>query len=94
MLHIIHSIVNLVTFLNLVGEEGFPTIILYFKLNHHKIAMMLICMCGSRGWIGGPDPPGKSQVILVSIEISILTPLAKVGPPWKMSDPLWIIGKV
>ena len=28
-------------------------------------------MCGSRGGIGGLDPPGKSQVIWVSIEISI-----------------------
>ena len=28
-------------------------------------------MCGSRGGIGGPDPPGKSQVIWGSIEISI-----------------------
>ena len=30
--------------------------------------------CGSRGGIGGPDPlppPGKAQVIWVSIEISI-----------------------
>ena len=40
-------------------------------------------------WIGGPDTPGKSQVIViwVSIEISIWTPLEKVGPPpppWKM----------
>ena len=50
-------------------------------------------MCRSRGGIGGPDPPGKSQVIWVSIEISIWTtpgkswtPLENVGPPldlWK-----------
>ena len=32
-------------------------------------------MCGSRGGIGDPDPPGKSQVIWVSIEISNWTPL-------------------
>ena len=37
------------------------------------------------GEIGGLDPPGKSQVIWVSIEISIWTPLEKVGPPL---DPL------
>ena len=45
-------------------------------------------MCGSRGGIGGPDPPGKSQVIWVAIEISIWTPLEKVGPP---PDPRKII---
>ena len=38
-------------------------------------------MCESRGVVGGPDPPGKSQVIWVSIEISIWAPLEKVGPP-------------
>ena len=50
-------------------------------------------MHGSRGGIGGPDPPGKSQVIWVSIEKSFGHPppplsLEKVGPPWKMLDPL------
>ena len=42
------------------------------------------------------DPPRKSQVIWVSLNIMIRTPppLEKVGPPWEMSDPLWIIGKV
>ena len=35
--------------------------------------------------IGGPDPFGKSQVISVSIEISIKIPLEKLDPlPWKM----------
>ena len=42
-------------------------------------------MCGSRGGIGvqTPPPPGKSQVIWVSIEISIWTPppLENAGPP-------------
>ena len=37
--------------------------------------------------IGGPDPPGKSQVILVSIEISIWTPVKKVGPPLENVGP-------
>ena len=55
-------------------------------------------MCGSRGGIWGPPPPGKSQVIWVSIEITHWTPplpwkklpspLEKVGPPLK---PLKII---
>ena len=37
-------------------------------------------MCGFRGGKGGPDPSGKSQVIWVSIEISIWTTLENVGP--------------
>ena len=57
-------------------------------------------MCGSREVIWGPPPPpGKSQVIWVSIEITHWThplpdgkscppPLEKVGPPLK---PLKII---
>ena len=49
------------------------------------------------GGAGGPDPPppGKSQVIWVSIGNKQLDPtpphpppLEKVGPPWKMLDPL------
>ena len=36
--------------------------------------------CGSRGGLGGPDtPPGKSQVISVSLDIPT---------PWKKLDPL------
>ena len=49
-----------------------------------------ILICGPRrggGGGGGSAPlPGKAQVIRVSIEISILTPLENVGPPvdpWK-----------
>ena len=40
---------------------------------------------------GGPDPPGNSQVIWVSAGIKQLDPppLEKVGPLWKMLDPLW-----
>ena len=41
-----------------------------------------------RGGAGGPDPPGKLQVIWVSIGIKQLDPLEKIGPPWKMLDPL------
>ena len=48
-------------------------------------------MCRSRGGgIGGPDPPGKSQVIfnLVSIEINILTPPPPLpGKSWTLLDP-------
>ena len=33
--------------------------------------LMLQYMCGSRGGIGGPYPPGKPQVLWVSIQISI-----------------------
>ena len=39
-------------------------------------------MRGSRGGDRGPDPLGKSQVISISMEISIWTPLEKVGPPF------------
>ena len=40
------------------------------------------------GGAGGPDPPGKSQVICVSIGNKQLNSLEKVGPPWKKLDPL------
>ena len=39
-------------------------------------------MCGSRGGIRGPDPLGKSQVIVIWVSIGP-PPLEKVGPPWK-----------
>ena len=41
-------------------------------------------MCRFRGGGGGSGPPGKSQVILVSIKIIAFgppPPLEKVGPP-------------
>ena len=44
---------------------------------------------------GGPDPPGKSQVIWVSIGIKQLDPLEKVGPPgkcWTPSGTMKIVG--
>ena len=38
--------------------------------------------CGSRGGTEGPDPPGKSQVIWVSVGDKQLDPLLEqVGPP-------------
>ena len=37
--------------------------------------------CGSRGGSGGPDPPGKSQVIWVSIGYKQLDPLGKGWTP-------------
>ena len=40
------------------------------------------------GGRGGPDPPGKSQVIWVSIGNKQLDP-----PPWKKLDPLWNLEK-
>ena len=53
-------------------------------------------MHGFREGIGGQDPPGKLQVLWVSIEIRIWTPLEKAGPPlenvipplkpWKIID--------
>ena len=51
--------------------------------------------CGSRGGSGGPELPGKSQVIWVSIGYKQLDPLEKVGPPppWKMVDPVWNLEK-
>ena len=36
-----------------------------------------------RGGTGGPDPPGKSQVIWVSIGNKKMDP----PPPWKKLDP-------
>ena len=39
--------------------------------------------------IGGPDPPEKSQDILVSIGNKQLDPPGKSWTPWKMLDPLW-----
>ena len=50
---------------------------------------------GSTGGDRGPDPPGKSQVVLVIIGNKQLDPtLEIVGPPlWKMWDPLWNLGK-
>ena len=39
--------------------------------------------CGSRGGTGGQDPPGKSQVIWVSIGNKQLDP---PPPPWKKLD--------
>ena len=51
--------------------------------------------CVSRGGSGGPDPPGKSQVIWVSIGYKQLDPSGKKldPPPWKMLDPLWNLEK-
>ena len=40
-----------------------------------------------------PPPPGKSQVIWVSLGNKLLDPLENVGPPWKMLDPLWNLEK-
>ena len=40
-------------------------------MNHSVEAAQMrkiVCMCPSRGGIGGPDPAGKSQVIWVSIK--------------------------
>ena len=43
---------------------------------------------------GGPDPPGKSQVIWVSIGNKQLDPpWKKLDPLWKMLDPLWNLEK-
>ena len=53
--------------------------------------------CGCRGGTGGPDPPGKSQVIWVSIGNKQFDPppppLEKVGTHWKILDPLWNLEK-
>ena len=51
---------------------------------------------GGGGGTGSPDPPGKSQVIWVSIGNKQLDPLEKVEPPpphWKIYDPLWNLEK-
>ena len=71
----------------------------------HKIDSLLLssrCMtnymksCSSNadpeGGTGGPDPPGKSQVIWVSIGNKQLDPppwKSWTPPPWKMLYPLW-----
>ena len=50
--------------------------------------------CGSRGGDRGSGPPlEKSQIIWVPTEISFWTSVEKVGPPWKMLDPLLILRK-
>ena len=43
-------------------------------------------MCGSRGGIGGLDPPGKSQVLWVSIELAFSPP-----PPGKSLTPVFLL---
>ena len=51
--------------------------------------------CGSRG--GGQGvrtPPGKSQVIWVSIGNYDWTSPGKSWTPWKMLDPLWNLEKL
>ena len=84
--------------------QFWPNYRIFRLIQHHwrhlKTAMPC-SMCGSRGGDRGSEPhPGKSQVIWVSIEISIWTPLEKVGPPppppppGKMLDPLWNLGKL
>ena len=44
------------------------------------------------GGTGGPDPPGKSQDIWVSIGNKQLDP-PPPPPPWKKLDPLWNLEK-
>ena len=59
-------------------------------LREHMILTILL-KCGSRGGGGVAGvriPPGKSQVILVSIGNNKLDPPGKSWTPWKMSDPL------
>ena len=60
-------------------------------LIEERLLRLLLYKCGSRGgWggTGGPDSPGKSQVIWVSIGNKQLDPppphLEKVGPPWNL----------
>ena len=45
--------------------------------------------CGSKGGSGGPDPPGKSQVIWVSIGFKLLNP---PGKSWTPPPPLENVG--
>ena len=52
------------------------------------------------GGTGGPDPPGKSQVIWVCLGNKQLDPpppppwkMLDPPPPWKMLDPLWNLEK-
>ena len=49
--------------------------------------------CRSRGGQGVQTPPGKSQVIWVSIGYKQLDPPGKSWTPWKMLDPLWNLEK-
>ena len=45
---------------------------------------------------GGPDPPGKSHVIWVSIgnkQLDIPPPWKKLDTPWKLFDPMWNLEK-
>ena len=64
--------------------KGDISSLLYQTRRNNPFVFRWSLICGSRGGVGGPDPNGKSQVICVSIEISIWTPptpLENVGPP-------------
>ena len=65
-----------------------------FVLKGNPFVFRWSLMCGSRGGIGGPDPNGKSQVIWVSIEISIWTPPPPPPPPLENVGPPLDLGKV
>ena len=59
------------------------------RISVERIVKYLFCCgfkCGSRGGTGGPDPPGKAQVIWVSIGNKQLDP-PPPPPPWKKLDP-------
>ena len=51
-------------------------------LIEERLLRLLLYKCGSRGGTGGPDPPGKSQVIWVSIGNKQLDP--PPPPPWNL----------
>ena len=74
-------------------ETDFLGIILNYSLYQkgNNSSFEIASKCGSRGGgTGGPDPPGKSQVIWVSIGNKQLDPPPL---PWKMLDPLWNLEK-
>ena len=62
------------------------------SINKKQLRILKGVSRGGVGRGGGSGPPGKSQVIWVSIGNKQLDPLEKVGPPpSKMLDPLWDI---
>ena len=67
------------------------------RISVELIVKCLFCVVASSadpeggGGTGGPDPPGKSQVIWFQQGISNWTPPPPPPPPWKMLDSLWNI---
>ena len=77
------------------GSFEYPQYMFWLR-NKKNIYNYAFPSADPEGGTGGPDPPGKSQVIWVSIGNKQLDhPLKKLdpSPPWKMLDSLWNLKK-